>query len=95
MYYKIRRKKDGLYSSGGVYPTFVEHGFRWLERKHLVGHLDFAIGRQPDVYRGCEILEVEEVIRRVVSPFELLGPEPTIWDKRAKWRDAKEQRSGK
>lgn len=37
--YKIRRKADGLFSTGGSYPRWNVSGKSWLSLKALSGHL--------------------------------------------------------
>ena len=39
LYYKIRRKSDGKFSTGGTTPTFTKLGKIWKQRSHLTSHL--------------------------------------------------------
>jgi hypothetical protein len=75
--YKIRRKSDGLYSTGGHYPSFTVKGKVWNSKSALHNHLNFNpttttysysqnpfIGAQyekHDAYAGCELVEIEVV----------------------------------
>ena len=57
--YKIRRKSDGLFSTGGTSPTFTKKGKAWSGKGPLHLHLSqFNNGR---VYEGCEIVGFEYV----------------------------------
>lgn len=70
--YKVRRKGDGQFSTGGLYPGWAEHGVRWPSLYQLRVHIDEALRRDPKSYLDCEIVEIEEHVVRVVSPNELL-----------------------
>lgn len=75
--YKIRRKSDGLFSTGGTSPSFSKTGKTWGTIGHLKSHLTGVAdqGRyvEPDqrekrkranitrYYSGCEIVEYERV----------------------------------
>ena len=37
--YKIRRKTDGLFSSGGTDPSFSKKGKIWNARGHVTSHI--------------------------------------------------------
>jgi len=71
--FKIRRDKDGLFSTGGSYPTFTKRGKIW----HQLGHVKAAItlaaqrheyflqslaqrGKPPEPFRydGCSVVEL-------------------------------------
>lgn len=41
--YKIRNKKTGLYSTGGMTPAFTKSGKTWSELAHLKNHLNQGI----------------------------------------------------
>jgi hypothetical protein len=58
--YKIRRKSDGKFSSGGAIPSFSKHGKHWQEqhlRQHMALVYDQFYGRCP--YAHCEIVKYE------------------------------------
>lgn len=62
MYYKLRNKTTGLFSTGGAKPTFTVHGKVWRMpqlKAHLTmikkGHNSFS------VYKDCEIVTFAEV----------------------------------
>ena len=62
--FKIRRKSDGLFSNGGVSPSFTKSGKTWTNRGGLTQHLTIVdnrsgYGKQGRVYDGCEVVEVE------------------------------------
>lgn len=71
--FQIRRDKDGLFSTGGSYPTFTKRGKIW----HQLGHVKAAItmadrrhqflldslarqGKPPEPFRydGCSVVEL-------------------------------------
>jgi hypothetical protein len=43
-YYQIRRKSDGLYSTGGQFPTFNQTGKTWKNIGHVKSHM--RLGRE-------------------------------------------------
>lgn len=59
--YKIRRKSDGLFSSGGSSPTFTKKGKVWRDRASLDKHLGMIL-QYPDrswgwpKYEDCEVV---------------------------------------
>lgn len=60
--FKIRRKSDGLFSSGGCYPKWSEYGKAWatLRRARLAASLlneDWC--QKTHGYQDCEIVEYE------------------------------------
>lgn len=73
--YKIRRKSDGLFSTGGQYPSFTTKGKFWANKSGLHNHLNMnpvtytyhppigPFGGNPttthDAYADCEIVEYE------------------------------------
>lgn len=74
--YKIQRKSDGLFSTGGMSPTFSKTGKTWNAIGHLKNHLNqfirvFTWDKETrkgeykdtigDVYTGCEIVTYELV----------------------------------
>lgn len=61
MPFKIRRRKDGLFSSGGSRPSFSTKGKLWGVRGHLTNHLNIMsnCGRLLSAYHDCEIVEYE------------------------------------
>jgi hypothetical protein len=88
--YKIRRKTDGLFSTGGTYPTFSKKGKTWTARGHVTSHLSqFGDRKKEQYYKDCEVvrIEIQEVDADVTDVFEWSQSESTI---RAK--DLKEQR---
>lgn len=57
--HKIRRKTDGLFSTGGAFPSFNNRGKIWRQRGHLTNHLN-QVGRR-NIYENCEIVSFELV----------------------------------
>ena len=66
--FKIRRKSDGLFSTGGTSPKFEERGKAWKARNHVTSHMT-QIEQAYDSYRhhstvedyyeDCEVVEFE------------------------------------
>jgi hypothetical protein len=67
----IRRTSDGLYSTGGATPRFVEidDGREWAQKGHLKRHLRLATYDQGT----CEIIEFDDRTRSEVSNLPLDG----------------------
>lgn len=57
--YKIRRD-DGLFSTGGMSPSFTVKGKIWRQKGHLHNHLNQVHGASR-VYAGCDIVTFEVV----------------------------------
>lgn len=59
--YKIRRKADGLFSTGGTTPSFTEKGKVWRSRKDISLHIGMLLGYNLAIrnYEGCEIVAYE------------------------------------
>jgi len=57
--FKIRRNDDGLFSTGGSYPSFTKLGKIWKQKGHLTSHLNQL--RQNSAYKDCEIVPYELV----------------------------------
>jgi hypothetical protein len=72
--YKIRRKSDGLFSTGGMSPNWSKTGKTWNAIGHLKNHLhqfdhiydynretgqSFYRDETPNIYGGCEIITYE------------------------------------
>lgn len=58
--YKIRRRSDGLFSSGGTYPKFSKKGKVWAARGHVTSHLSQLGDRDRNrYYKDCEVVRVE------------------------------------
>lgn len=54
--FKIRRKSDGLYSTGGLYPHFTKSGKVWGSKQALKKHFEqFTHERLVALYDDCEI----------------------------------------
>jgi hypothetical protein len=94
--YKIRRKKDGQFSVGGIYPTWAEHGVRWPSLFQLRAHIDEALRRDPKIYLDCEVVEIEEHVVRVVSPNEMLAvPKEVVSSETKRYEGGKKPVTGK
>ena len=49
--YKIRRKSDGKFSSGGLTPRFTKKGKVWTELRYLKAHLNM-IKEYREIYQS-------------------------------------------
>lgn len=79
--YKIRRRADGLFSSGGAYPTFSKKGKTWSARGHVTSHLSqFGDRDKNRYYKDCEVvrIEVQEVDVDAIDVFEWKPAESTL-----------------
>lgn len=69
--FMIRRKSDGLFSSGGTSPTFSEKGKQWKARNHITSHMkqvgsSYSRKTKADYYHDCEVVMFEVVMFEVV-----------------------------
>jgi hypothetical protein len=53
--YKIRRKSDGLFSTGGIAPAFSPKGKTWTNRGALTNHLVLIRGQIERARRYIEL----------------------------------------
>lgn len=60
--YRIRRKRDGLYSAGGGYPRWTAKGKVWSGRGPLTNHLNLV---RDGMYAECEVVTVRIVEEEV------------------------------
>jgi hypothetical protein len=69
--YKIRRKKDGFFSTGKPIPTFTKSGKTWGKLQHLSCHLGNAQWLKEKTYENCDIVtfEIVEVSTKNVITF--------------------------
>ena len=73
--YKIRRKSDGLFSTGGSWPSFNKKGKIWTARNHVTAHIGQVGGygkKLKDFYSDCEVVlfEIVENELEAVSAME-------------------------
>ena len=72
--YKIRRKSDGLFSTGGIYPKFTSLGRFWKRKSDLHQHLFSFVRYWKNCsdrfdYLSCDIVEVKiyEETRSIIN----------------------------
>jgi hypothetical protein len=86
--YKIRRKSDGKFSTGGLTPRFTKKGKVWTEVQYLKSHLNM-LKKWREVYRSryedepfpyidCEIVgfasdPVTEPFMKITEDFKIKG----------------------
>jgi len=75
--YRIRRRSDGLFSTGGSPPGFTKKGKLWRTQGALTNHFNLVSGWQgkaQDVYANCDIVtyELTEQETEVRSAHEVL-----------------------
>lgn len=74
IFYKIRRKSDGLFSKGGTTPTFTKVGKVWRRKGDLSSHLTLVVdsGRNKAAYKDCEIVEYHMLEAEVQDVAEVI-----------------------
>ena len=65
--YKIRRKSDGLFSSGGTGPRFSATGKVWTTLGALKNHLNLLEKNGARHYQDCEIIPIKVVYRATTA----------------------------
>ena len=93
--YKIRRKSDGLFSTGGMCPSFNKVGKVWKQIGHFKSHLAQLkpYGNQPigknfaSEYRNCEVVEYEMVEQGTYSVMDIVEERKTAWKIEKEERD--------
>lgn len=70
--YKIRRKSDGLFSTGGTSPDFNEKGKEWKARNHVSSHMKqvgsyYSRKTKIDYYSDCDVVTFEVVATEIDS----------------------------
>lgn len=76
VFYRVRRLTDGLYSTGGSFPTFKKTGKSWL-LSQLKSHLRMIQKnrRSFEVYKGCELVSFTELIKPAnIALNDLINP---------------------
>ena len=75
--YKIRRREDGLFSTGGSFPGFNHTGKIWTGVGPLKNHIRcvtfYDKQRDEPEYIGCEIVEFEVKEVRLIDAMEFIG----------------------
>ena len=86
--FKIRNI-EGLFSTGGTYPSFNKKGKTWTQRGHITSHLSqLREYEKKAMYAGCTVVEFEMIEVGEVS--EVLDWQPLPSTVRAK--ELEEQR---
>ncbi len=75
--YKIQRRTDSLFSSGGSYGTFSKKGKVWSTLGGLKSHLSLLSNSYANVmkkeYKNCDIIEYVEVIGNITPVDSFMG----------------------
>ena len=73
--YKIRSKKTGLFSTGGVWPKWSKLGKIWTVRGHISSHFTALSpnGRREYLNNDAEIVEVELVVKSVTPVADFIA----------------------
>lgn len=58
IHFKIRRKRDGMYSGGGSWPRWSKTGKIWKNRGGLANHLNLV---RKGEYVDCEVVMVKVI----------------------------------
>lgn len=69
--YKIKRKSDGLFSKGGMDPSFGERGKVWTSRAAMSLHLN-QFKYPESIYEGCEIIEYNVIEKCIMTTHQYL-----------------------
>ena len=93
--YKIRRRFDGLFSTGGMSPSFNKIGKVWKKLGHFKSHLaqirpyrDSGIGQNfGKEYKDCEVVEYEMVETTAYPVIDILEERKTAWKQEQEERD--------
>ena len=65
--YKLRRKTDGLFSTGCLCPYFTKLGKVWKSIPYIKTHLRQL--KDPEVYAECEVVEYE-ITEKTIYPLD-------------------------
>lgn len=92
--YKIRRRRDGLYSTGGQWPNFHKVGKTWSKLGHIKAYLNcfFATNGKPSIewpYEDCDVVEFGLVEVATCGCVEELAA-VIAWNKEERWRVVEE-----
>ena len=58
IFFKIRNKDTGLYSTGGLYPTWSKIGKVWKRRSDLSSHFTSIGDKAAKYYANAEVIEI-------------------------------------
>lgn len=76
IFYKIKRRSDGLFSTGGHDPRFTNKGKVWKTIGYIRSHLEnMGLKRGTKIYENCEIIELiasENILCSVSTEIEKL-----------------------
>lgn len=72
VFYKIRRNSDGLFSNGGMRPSFNKSGKVWHNKGALSNHLGLVM-QMGKVYADCEIVQLEMVPTDTINITEYVA----------------------
>ena len=86
--YKIRRKSDGKFSTGGSYPSFTKNGKIWKQKGHLTSHLNQLDAPSKVRYiKECEIIPFELVELPAGPPLSISNYLQEIENKQIKRKE--------
>ena len=68
--FKIRDKKTGKFSTGGVYPRFTKSGKAWMHIGHVKNHLNVVMYTKSYEGKDLEVVEFEIVEKSVKDLWE-------------------------
>lgn len=70
--YKIQRKSDGLFSTGGMSPKFDKKGKIWKNRNGVSNHLNLISDRDTkEIYSDCEIITYHVLYHKINKPIQV------------------------
>lgn len=68
--FKIRRRSDGLFSTGGSSPRFRKEGKTWTKRHHVTAHLRLLGDRERKLYQDCDLVTYTCTVTEVADLLE-------------------------
>jgi hypothetical protein len=90
--FKIRRKSDGLFSTGGYSPRFSKQGKVWSLRNHVSSHLSQFGKKLWDTYFDCEVIEFECVPKNTIGVSDFYQKTLDRKEKEQKEREVQRKR---
>ena len=91
--YKIRRKSDGLFSTGGQNPDFTKQGKVWKKKGDINSHITMITdsyrdihdkNKYPHPYMGCEVVLYELIETEISVESDMCDMEAKIAGRIAK-----------
>lgn len=92
--YKIRRKSDGKFSTGGSIPGFTKNGKIWKKKSHVQSHITQATQYSnsssihfKEAYKDCEVVEYVITELSTMPVMKLIEKTEKVYAERRKERE--------